>query len=193
MSRQSDVPLWKLRKGFLNKIDWQYITEAATKMCDMPIYIDFSSRKVSQIEKTILTMVEKHQIKLLIIDYLQLADAEQVKGRNRAEEVAATSRILKHTAKQYKIPVIALAQLNRDIDKRPNKKPMLSDLKESGQIEQDADVIIFLYEGKNPNTAILDFQKGRNQGSGEITLFFNKEKMFFGNYKKQEKTEVSNE
>jgi replicative DNA helicase len=183
VSRESAVELWKLRKGILNKSDWQRLTEAAARLVEKEVFIDFSTRKLSDVERTFTAMVENHGVQFVVLDYLQLADADH-KDRSREQEVAATSKLLKHLAKGYKIPVMALAQLNREIEKRVSKKPTLSDLKESGQIEQDADMVIFLYQDdKRPNVAILDFAKGRNIGLGTVKLFFDKDHMTFRNYK----------
>jgi replicative DNA helicase len=183
VSRESAVELWKLRKGLLNKSEWNRLTEAAARLVEKAVYLDFSTRKLSDIERTFTAMVENHGVHFIVVDYLQLVDADQ-KDRSREQEVAATSKLLKHLAKQYKIPVMALAQLNREIEKRTNKKPTLSDLKESGQIEQDADMVIFLYQDdKRPNVAVLDFAKGRNIGLGAVHLYFDKDHMTFGDLK----------
>jgi replicative DNA helicase len=185
ISRESAVELWKLRKGILNKSEWNRLTEAAARLTEKQVFVDFSTRKLSDIERTFTAMIENHGVKFIVVDYLQLADVDH-KGRSREQEVAATSKLLKHLAKQFNIPVMALAQLNREIEKRTNKKPTLSDLKESGQLEQDADMVIFLYQDdKRPNVAVLDFAKGRNIGLGTVNLFFDKDHMIFRDLEKE--------
>jgi len=129
-----------LRKGFIGKRDWERITDAAVKLSEAPIYIDDSSQmSVLEIRaKARRLKMEKGKLSLIIIDYLQL-----MRGRTnydiREQEIAEISRSLKAMAKELKVPVIALSQLNRSVEKTSDRKPTLANLRESGAIEQDAD------------------------------------------------------
>ena len=173
LSHLSGVELWKMRKGHLGREDWPWLTQGAVKMAEMPISFTFKAQKISEIERTITEMVEKNNIKLLLVDYLQRASVNEPKKRE--QEVAEISRYFKGVALVRDIPVIALAQLNRKVEDRAEKKPTLADLRESGQIEQDADIVMFLsgdYKQGN-GEATLTFAKGRNIGLGEVKLYFN--------------------
>ncbi len=170
-----------LRKGFIGKRDWERITEAAVKLSEAPIYIDDSSQmSVLEIRaKARRLKMEQGKLALIIIDYLQL-----MRGKSnyeiREQEIAEISRSLKAMAKELKVPVIALSQLNRSVEKTSDRKPTLANLRESGAIEQDADVIIFLYRDevynkKNPankGKAEVIVAKQRNGPTDEITLTF---------------------
>jgi replicative DNA helicase len=173
LSHLSGVELWKLRKGALGREDWPWLAQGTAKMAEMPITFTFKAQKISEIEKTVTEMIERQNIQLLFVDYLQRASANEPKKRE--QEVAEISRYLKGVALTRDIPVIALAQLNRKVEERSEKKPTLADLRESGQIEQDADVVMFINgdykQGNGPAT--LSFAKGRNIGLGEVKLFFN--------------------
>lgn len=180
-----------LRKGFISKKDWQRITDAAVKLSEAPIYIDDSSQmSVLEIRaKARRLKMEKGRLGLIIIDYLQL-----MRSRNnyevREQEIAEISRSLKAMAKELKVPVIALSQLNRSVEKNSDKRPTLANLRESGAIEQDADVIIFLYRDevynkKNPankGKAEVIVAKQRNGPTDVIYLTFLSDYMRFLDY-----------
>jgi replicative DNA helicase len=173
LAHLSGVELWKLRKGVLGRDEWKYLTPAAGKMAELPISFTFKAQKISEIERTVIEMIEKHKVQLIFVDYLQRASSNEPKKRE--QEVAEISRYLKGVALRNEIPVISLAQLNRKVEDRMDKKPTLADLRESGQIEQDADIVMFLSgeykQGNGPAT--LTFAKGRNIGAGEVKLYFN--------------------
>jgi replicative DNA helicase len=130
-----------------------------------------------------------HKIGLLVIDYLQLMSGRQTGGDNRVQEVSEISRSLKLLARELSIPVIALSQLSRGVESRDNKVPQLADLRESGSIEQDADVVMFIYredaykgtESKRPNIAEIHIKKHRNGPTGKIDLYFDGQRASFRN------------
>ncbi len=136
----------KIRTGQLDDDDWPRLTSAVSLLKDKPLFIDDTpSMSPTEIRARARRIAKEHgQLGLIVIDYLQLM---QVKGKteNRVGEISEISRSLKSLAKELKVPVIALSQLNRSLEQRPNKRPVMSDLRESGSIEQDADVIAFIY------------------------------------------------
>jgi replicative DNA helicase len=145
LSSESEVGQSKLRTGSLSGTDWQRLAQAAGKLCEASIFIDDSpGLTVLELRARARRLKKEHGLSLLIIDYLQL-----MKGRNSAErreqEISEISRSLKGLAKELNIPVIAISQLNRMVESREDRRPRLSDLRESGAIEQDADVIVFIY------------------------------------------------
>jgi len=170
-----------VRKGYISKDDWPKLTSAASRLGGAPIFIDDSSAiTVLEIRaKARRLKLEHGGLGLVIIDYLQLMRSRGSFER-REQEISDISRSLKALAKELKVPVIALSQLNRDVEKRPNKKPVLADLRESGAIEQDADVIIFLYREEiynktNPaikGKAEVILEKQRNGPTDIVNLTF---------------------
>ncbi|MCX8069407.1 MAG: replicative DNA helicase [Thermodesulfovibrionales bacterium] len=177
---ESMVNYAKLRKGFLNRQELSRLTKSASLLSEAPIYIDDSS-SVSVMEvraKTRRLKAEQKGLGLIVIDYLQL-----MKGRSDAErreqEISEISRSLKALAKELKVPVVALSQLNRRVEYNQEKRPSLGDLRESGAIEQDADVIIFLYRDEvyNKKTQLkgiaeIIIAKQRNGPTGTVRLTF---------------------
>jgi len=170
-----------IRKGFIRKDDWHKLTSAAGKLAQSPIFIDDSSAiSVLEMRAKARRLKVEHGLSLIIVDYLQL-----MRGRGNAErreqEISEISRSLKGLAKELRVPVIALSQLNRGVETRTgNKKPTLADLRESGAIEQDADVIIFLYRDEvynkdsndNKGKREIIISKQRNGPTGSIPLSF---------------------
>lgn len=145
----------------------------------LPIYIDDRTRKYNKIEQSIRQAVKSHGVKSAFIDYLQLIPTSKDMGDNRNHQLGYVTRNLKSLAKELKIPIILLAQLNRGLESRPNKRPMLSDLRDSGEIEQDADVVIFLYrdevynkESDDKGIVELDIAKARNLSLAWLKLAF---------------------
>ncbi len=147
ISAEAEIDSQKLRKGDLETEDWKAIHSRLNNLDNAPIYIDDTpALSVLELRTKARRLKAFHNIKLLIVDYLQLMTAGNGRtGMNREQEIANISRSLKTIAKELNIPVIALSQLSRSVESRPDKKPMLSDLRESGSIEQDADVVMFLY------------------------------------------------
>jgi replicative DNA helicase len=170
----------RIRTGRLIDDDWPRLTSAISKMQEAPLHID-ESPALSALELRARARRLARQcgkLGLIVIDYLQLMSASTV-GENRATEISEISRSLKALAKELDCPVIALSQLNRSLEQRPNKRPVMSDLRESGAIEQDADVIIFIYRDEvyNPDstdkgTAEIIIGKQRNGPIGTVRLTF---------------------
>ncbi len=170
-----------IRKGFIKKDDWHSLTSAAGKLAGAPIFIDDTSgMTVLEMRAKARRLKAEHGLSLVVVDYLQL-----MRGRGnverREQEISEISRSLKGLAKELRVPVIALSQLNRGVETRGgNKKPTLADLRESGAIEQDADVIIFLYRDEvynkdnpdNRNKAEIIVAKQRNGPTDSLTLSF---------------------
>lgn len=155
-----------LRKGIISKKDWERITDAAVKLSEAPIYIDDSSQmSVLEIRaKARRLKMEKGRLGLIIIDYLQLMRSRG-NYEIREQEIAEISRSLKAMAKELKVPVIALSQLNRSVEKTSDRRPTLANLRESGAIEQDADVIIFLYRDE-----VYNKKNPANKGKAEVIV-----------------------
>lgn len=182
----SGIELWRLRKGILSYEHWGDLNSSLSKMAALPIYFSFSSKNTTEIQRTITGMVESYKCELIIIDYLQLTKGTDFKSRER--EVAEISRLLKVEAQSNNIPIIAVSQLNREVERRENKRPILSDLRESGAIEQDADIVIFLYREKMHSDEIVEviIAKGRNIGLGTVKLHFSGDTMTFRDLKEDE-------
>ncbi|HEY8027282.1 MAG TPA: replicative DNA helicase [Burkholderiaceae bacterium] len=180
----------RLRTGRLVDEDWPRLTHAIQKMNDAQLYID-ETPALSSIELRARSRRLARQcgkLGLIIVDYLQLMSANNA-GENRATEISEISRNLKGLAKELNCPVIALSQLNRSLEQRPNKRPVMSDLRESGAIEQDADVILFIYRDEvyNPDspdkgTAEIIIGKQRNGPIGAVRLTFLGQYTKFDNY-----------
>lgn len=162
----------QLRRGSLFGSSWASLARAAESIGSIPLFIDDGSDLTpTELRTTARRLKSEHGIGLLIVDYMQLMKAN---GRyeTREREVAEISRILKGIARELNIPVIGLSQLNRKIEDRPNKTPQLSDLRESGAIEQDADVIAFIHRDEAQGTAEINIAKHRNGPTGQITVRF---------------------
>jgi len=185
----------RLRTGFLRDTDWVRLTESANHLSELPIFIDDTSwLSVLEMKAKCRRLMKKMDLTLVVIDYLQL-----VQGRRSAEsrqmEISEISRSLKALAKDLNVPVIALSQLNRKVEDRPNKRPQLSDLRESGAIEQDADVIAFIYRDElyhptteeNRNVAEIILAKQRNGPTGFFKLTFQKELTRFRDYMEEDR------
>lgn len=169
------VDLSILRGNKLNDDDWHALERAADKLHRAPIFIDDTpALSIDALRSRARQMRHKLGIEFLVVDYLQLMQPSR-KSYSREQEIAEISRGLKALAKELKIPVLALAQLNRDVEKREDKRPMLSDLRESGAIEQDADLIMFIHRKKDddyakPGSAELIIDKHRNGQTGRVHL-----------------------
>ncbi len=186
LSSQSRIPHAKIRNAMVTSDEWVELTNTAANLAEAKIYIDDSaSLNIMELRAKARKLKAKSNIDLLVIDYLQLLTAGN-RYENRTQEISAISRALKALAKELNIPVLALSQLSRSLESRMDKRPMLSDLRESGAIEQDGDVIFFVYrdaiynpETENPDIAEIIIGKQRNGpvGSfparfiGEITTF----------------------
>jgi replicative DNA helicase len=170
----------KVRTGRLLDEDWSKLTNALGKLNDAPLYIDESAAlNALELRARARRLHRQHNdLGLIIVDYLQLMSSTG-HGENRATEISEISRSLKALAKELQVPVVALSQLNRSLEQRPNKRPVMSDLRESGAIEQDADLILFIYrdevynpETENKGIAEIIIGKQRNGPIGKIDLTF---------------------
>lgn len=182
IAAEGDVDLWRLRTGNLNDEgddnDFEKINVAMGRLNDAPIYIDDSSSANIMTMRTMARRLQaQHNLGLIVIDYLQLMEGRSTE--NRTQEISEISRGLKTLAREINIPIIALSQLSRAVESRQDQRPKLSDLRESGSIEQDADVVMFLYreDRVNPDTenkgvAELIIAKHRNGPVGTANLFF---------------------
>jgi replicative DNA helicase len=180
----------RMRTGRLEDEDWVRLTTALGKLNDAPVFIDESAGlNALEVRARARRLHRQHgKLGLIVIDYLQLMSAIRP-GENRATEISEISRALKALAKELDVPVIALSQLNRGLEQRPNKRPVMSDLRESGAIEQDADVILFIYRDQvyNPDspdkgTAEIIIGKQRNGPIGTVRLTFLGEHTRFENF-----------
>ena len=186
----SGININSLRKGFIHHNEWSSITTATAQMANMPVFFSFSARRAQDIEKRIIELVEDKGAQIIVVDYLQLIRSEGSKQRER--EIADISVMLKGLAVDFQVPIIALAQLNREVERRENKRPILADLRESGSLEQDADIVIFLYRDEYYNKdstykgiAEVIIAKGRNVGMDVVKLGFIPDKMQFQNLYKE--------
>jgi replicative DNA helicase len=179
LSAESETDHSKLRTGMLAPAEWRSLTHAASRLGEAAIFIDDSpGLTVLEVRARARRLKKEHDLKLLIIDYLQLMRGRSSLER-REQEISEISRSLKALAKELNIPVIAISQLNRKVEDRNDKRPQLADLRESGAIEQDADVIIFIYRDEVYNrnsekkgTAEIIIGKQRNGPTGKIDLKF---------------------
>jgi replicative DNA helicase len=172
----------RVRVGKLSDNEWNELTLAMNKVTEAPIHIDETPALTPlEVRARARRLHRQHgPLGLIIIDYLQLMTVPAGRGEeNRATQVAEISRSLKALAKELHVPIVALSQLNRGLEQRTNKRPMMSDLRESGAIEQDADVILFIYrdevydkESKDKGTAEIIIAKQRNGPTGEVKLVF---------------------
>ena len=184
MSSLGQIDQHRVRTGKLTDEDWPRLTSAVTMLSQAPMYIDDTPAlsptelraRVRRLQREIKR--EEKELGMVVIDYLQLMQAP-TEGENRATEISAISRALKSLAKELHVPVVALSQLNRSLEQRPNKRPVMSDLRESGAIEQDADVIVFIYRDEvyhedSPDKGVAEIiiSKQRNGPIGTVKLAF---------------------
>ena len=189
VSDVSGVDNWKIRNGNLSDDDFAKIGDALAEMGETPIYIDdTSSMTVLELRNKARRAKHDHNISLIVVDYLQLISGSDRYAGNRVQEVTEISRGLKTLARELEVPVIALAQLSRSVTGRDDPRPVLSDLRESGSIEQDADLVMFLHrvdyyhqeEGYEPtNITELLIAKHRHGPIGKIELYFHPELLRF--------------
>ncbi len=179
LSAEARVPLHSMRTGQLGDEDWTRLARRMSEVVDAPLFIDDSpNMSMMEIRAKCRRMKQRNDLKLVIIDYLQLMSSPK-RVENRQQEVSDMSRSLKLLAKELEVPVIAVAQLNRGPEQRTDKRPLLADLRESGSIEQDSDVVILLhredaYERESPRAGEADFivAKHRNGPTATVTVAF---------------------
>ena len=180
---RSKVNLRKIRDGFFTERDFPKLTGAAGKMAAAPLFIDDAAgMSILQLRAKARRMWQQHGIKLFVIDYLQLLHSTARRAENRQQEIADISNGVKALAKELNVPVIVLSQLNRELEKDKSRKPRLSDLRESGSIEQDADLVALLYKPSGDDDEDAPEQDGvplklliakqRNGPTGEVDLTF---------------------
>lgn len=182
LSAQGRVELSSLRGGYLGNDEWERLAAAAEAMSHTKLFVDDTpGASVSSIRAKCRRLHRRQGLDLIVIDYLQLMTGAPGTERSREQEISGISRSLKHLAKELNVPVVALSQLNRGVESRTDKRPMMSDLRESGAIEQDADLIIFIYRDEvyNDNTedrmrgiAEIIISKHRNGPTGTVKLKF---------------------
>jgi len=191
---QADVDAWRLKTGRLVETDFTKLSQAMGELADAPIFIDDTPGiSISEMRTKARRLQLEQGIKLLIVDYLQLADPGR-RYDNRVQEVSIVSQGLKNLARELKIPVLAVSQLSRAVEHRGERKPQLADLRESGAIEQDADVVMFLYRLDSEVTSNiiptkLLIAKHRNGPMGEIDLLFRGDRIRFYNVEKKRESE----
>jgi len=179
---EAHVDSQRLRSGFLSEADWPKLTDALGRLSKAPIYIDDTPNlSVLEIRAKARRVKAEHGLGMIIIDYLQLM---RTRGRaeSRQQEISEVSRALKALARELEVPVVAASQLSRAVEQRTDKRPLLSDLRESGAIEQDADLVAFIYredyykpQTDKKNIAEIIIAKQRNGPVGKVELYFKKE------------------
>lgn len=181
LSMVSLVSLESIINGSIRDDDWSLLIDATKKIVKADLYVDETPGiRLSEMKSKLKRLKAERGLDLVVIDYLQLMQADG-RQENRQNEIASISRGLKSLSKELNCPILSLAQLSREADKRADHKPILSDLRESGAIEQDADVVMLLYredyydEEVEPNQAKVIFAKHRNGATGTVDLFFNKQ------------------
>ena len=204
LASEANVDLWKMRTGRLSDEgpdnDFERIGHAMGRLSDAPIFIDDSaSSNIMELRTKARRLQAEHDLGLVVVDYLQLMEGRSTE--NRVQEVSEISRALKSLARELNVPVLALSQLSRAVESRTPPIPQLSDLRESGSIEQDADVVMFIYredqykgkDAKRPHITDIYIKKHRNGPTGQIELFFDQTKTSFRNLAKERETEVIEE
>ncbi len=183
----SGVDAWSIRTGNLTDEDFSKLSDAMGNMAEAPIYIDDTpGMTVLEMRTKARRANHEHPLGLIVVDYLQLMQGTGKDNGNRVQEVSEISRGLKHIARELNVPVVALSQLSRSVEARSPQIPQLADLRESGSIEQDADIVMFIYREAyyNPDTdreniTDLIIAKHRNGPTGKIELYFHPERLRF--------------
>jgi replicative DNA helicase len=180
ISSLARVELQRIRTGQITDVEWDKVTTASTYLVDAPLFIDDTpTLSPAELRTKLRRLTQSEgQLGLVVVDYLQLMQSSTVR-ENRVAEVTEISRSLKAAAKELRVPLIALSLLNRGLEQRPNKRPKMADLRDSGSIEQDADLILFVYrdevyneESKDKGIAEVIIAKQRNGPVGCVQLIF---------------------
>ena len=199
LSTASKVNSQHLNTGIFSDADMQILLNSLEELSPLKLFIDdTASISLLELRSKVRQLKNEHGLDLIIIDYLQLMQGgtSRLAERNRQQEISEISRGLKGLARELDVPILALSQLSRSVEMRADKKPQLSDLRESGSLEQDADIVMFLYRDEyynrddtnNKNVAELIIAKNRNGPTTSVRLQFNKEIMHFGDFTGAEKT-----
>jgi replicative DNA helicase len=195
LAMETNINQIKLKSGQLSENDWVKLNKMMKIFSKLPFFIDDTfNLSIQDIRSKIKTIIfEQNGIGLIIIDYIQLMQNSELKVENRVQELAKITRSLKTLAREFDIPVIALSQLSRSVETRIDKKPILSDLRESGSIEQDADLVMLLYrnnyynstQSQDPMSKLLEviIAKQRNGPIGTVKLTFDETRTKFSNPK----------
>ena len=192
IANEINVTNSRLKTGQLNPNDWSNLTEAIRFFSSLPLFIDDTTNlSIQEIRSKIKKIIfEQNKIGLVIIDYLQLMENSMIQSENRVQELSQITRNLKNIAREFKVPIITLSQLSRNVENRFNKRPILSDLRESGSIEQDADLVLMLYRDSYYNETQVDINlaeliiaKHRNGPIGTVNLHFEAKLTKFKNYR----------
>ena len=191
LSSLGQIDQHRLRTGGLNDDDWPRLTSAIALLNEAPLFIDDTpALTVTELRARARRLKREHGLSMIVIDYIQLMQgSSRSSNENRATEISEISRSLKALAKELEVPVVALSQLNRSLEQRPNKRPIMSDLRESGAIEQDADLIVFIYRDEVYNEdsaekgkAEIIISKQRNGPIGTVALTFQGKYTRFENF-----------
>lgn len=194
VSSETGINTHSLRRGQLDGKEWGLFVEAIGNLTNVKVYLDDTpALSPLQMRTKCRRLYAEHGLDLVMVDYLQLMHSGAGRNENRVQEISFISRQLKQLARELNVPVLAAAQLSRAVEQRQDKRPQLSDLRESGSIEQDADVVLFIYRDEvynenteRPNQADVIVAKHRNGPTGNISLFFRKELTQFANLRKQD-------
>lgn len=187
LASQSGIDSWKLRTGNLEDSDFPKINNAMAVLSEAPFFIDDSAvTNIMEMRTKARRLQSEHDLGLIVIDYLQLMSGRAMSSENRVQEVSEISRGLKALARELNVPVLALSQLSRSVESRSPQIPQLADLRESGSIEQDADVVMFIYREEyynkdtdRTNIGDIIISKHRNGPTGTIELRWNPEQLQF--------------
>jgi replicative DNA helicase len=179
VSAETSIDAQRLRLGQLEENEWPLFVHATGVLSELPIFIDDTpSISALQLRAKARRIHAEHGLDLIVVDYLQLMTSE-TRAENRVQEVSHISRMLKGLARELDLPVVAASQLSRAVEQRTDKRPVLSDLRESGSLEQDADVVVFIYreemykpETERQHIADIMVSKHRNGPTGVVQLFF---------------------
>ncbi len=194
ISAETRIDSQRLRRGDLRDHEWPIFLEAVGRLSETRIFIDDTpSITPMQLQTKCRRLYAEHGLDMVMIDYLQLMQAERTTN-NRVQEISEISRSLKQLARELDVPVVAAAQLSRAVEQRQDKRPMLSDLRDSGSIEQDADIVMFIYRDEyynpdtteRPNIAEINVAKHRNGPTGTIDLYWHAQLATFRNLQRQE-------
>jgi replicative DNA helicase len=191
LASETNINSTRLRAGNIKQQEWEILNTAVKRFSRLPLFIDDTPNiSILDIRKKIKKIrFEQQKLGLIIIDYLQLRENSN-KNENRVQELSQMTRGLKNIAREFNVPIIVLSQLSRNVETRVNKRPILSDLRESGSIEQDADLVLMLYrddyynpETTEPNITELIIAKHRNGPIGTARILFESEYTKFKNLK----------
>jgi replicative DNA helicase len=193
VSAETGIDSQRLRLGDLHEDEWPLFVQATSALSDALIFVDDTpSISALQLRTKARRLHAEHGLDLVIIDYLQLMTGDQ-RTENRVQEISYLSRALKGLARELHVPVLVASQLSRAVEQRSDKRPVLSDLRESGSIEQDADIVMFIYrddvydeDSERKNIAELIVAKHRNGPTGSVELYFQKNLTQFKNALKRD-------